>query len=184
MTAPFFGYLALCFLSAISLSNCQFSNVFGLEPNYRVDDRFERIVDTQYGPVRGFAVPYEKWYDQRYIKKDQAERVINEMNCFLGVPYAKPPIGALRFKPPLAPEPWVKDDPFNKLGRYNASLYRPICPQNDKWVKETYMGYMKIVNASEDCLYLNIFVPNVRVFLFLWQIYYRLFTDDNLQKST
>lgn len=40
---------------------------------------------------------------------------------FLGMPYAQPPVGNLRFAPPLAP--------VRSFGRFNASSYGASCPQ-------------------------------------------------------
>uniref|UniRef100_A0A1B6D898 Carboxylic ester hydrolase n=1 Tax=Clastoptera arizonana TaxID=38151 RepID=A0A1B6D898_9HEMI len=60
---------------------------------------------------------------------------------FEGIPFAKPPIGELRFKEPQPLEPWngVKD----------ALEGGPACPQN----------MMGSVYGDEDCLYLNVFTP-------------------------
>ncbi|KAL6488517.1 hypothetical protein MHYP_G00022580 [Metynnis hypsauchen] len=60
---------------------------------------------------------------------------------FLGVPYARPPIGQLRFSAPQ-PADWT--------GSWNASFARPSCLQP---------GDTADSRSSEDCLYLNIFVP-------------------------
>jgi carboxylesterase type B len=60
---------------------------------------------------------------------------------FLGVPYAQPPLGALRFKPPQPPNPWD--------GVHSATTQPPSC-----WQTETVYGPF-----SEDCLYVNVFVP-------------------------
>ncbi|KAG9345003.1 hypothetical protein JZ751_009543, partial [Albula glossodonta] len=73
---------------------------------------------------------------------------------FLGVPYAHPPIGELRFSPPQSAE-WS--------GTWNATFPRPTCLQP---------GDGNFSSSSEDCLYLNIFVPssvrgNSPVLLFL-----------------
>ncbi|XP_067093609.1 thyroglobulin [Osmerus mordax] len=61
---------------------------------------------------------------------------------FLGVPYARPPIGARRFS---APEPAVWS------GTWNATVPRASCLQP---------GDLETSASSEDCLYLNIFVPS------------------------
>ncbi|XP_029602467.1 thyroglobulin [Salmo trutta] len=61
---------------------------------------------------------------------------------FLGVPYARPPIRALRFAPPQLAE-WS--------GTWNATITRPSCLQP---------GAVESSASSEDCLYLNIFVPS------------------------
>ncbi|XP_045199083.2 acetylcholinesterase-like [Mercenaria mercenaria] len=66
--------------------------------------------------------------------------------CFLGIPFAKPPVGERRF---AKPEPY---GPITTL--YNATFHRPHCMQT----KATY-EYLKIYEQSEDCLYLNIYIP-------------------------
>ncbi|XP_055607111.1 juvenile hormone esterase-like isoform X2 [Uranotaenia lowii] len=66
---------------------------------------------------------------------------------YLGVPFAKPPIGDLRFRNPQPVEPWDGD--------YDASFERSKCVQkNDLWPEQQ-------VEGSEDCLYMNVFVPEV-----------------------
>ncbi|WP_019636460.1 carboxylesterase/lipase family protein [Paenibacillus fonticola] len=63
-----------------------------------------------------------------------------------GVPYAKPPLGNLRFRPPQAPEPWE--------GIKEAQQFAPRAMQPLLWSQEAAPeGY------SEDCLYLNIWSP-------------------------
>ena len=58
------------------------------------------------------------------------------------MPYARPPIGDLRFK--------QAQKPFDFDGVYDATSFKPICPQMIRFEKE---------QESEDCLYLNIFFP-------------------------
>jgi para-nitrobenzyl esterase len=64
---------------------------------------------------------------------------------FYGIPYAKPPIGNLRFMEPQPTDPWneIKD----------ASNFKAISPQN--YVDDPPIGQ----EESEDCLYLNIWTP-------------------------
>lgn len=47
-------------------------------------------------------------------------------------------------------------------GTWDASYYRPACPQHMWHVRETVPGFNK-QNVSEDCLYMNIFVPHVSI---------------------
>ncbi|KAI4474385.1 hypothetical protein M0802_015629 [Mischocyttarus mexicanus] len=79
----------------------------------------------------------------------------------VGVPYAEPPVGSLRFTPPRSPQPW--------RGVKHSLEFAPVCPQvlpnlTDE-VKparyeylEKHLQYLK--NQSEDCLYLNIYAPH------------------------
>ena len=46
-------------------------------------------------------------------------------------------------------------------GVWDATYYRPACPQIPWLVKQTVPGFNRADNTSEDCLYMNIFVPNV-----------------------
>jgi para-nitrobenzyl esterase len=64
---------------------------------------------------------------------------------FYGIPYAKPPIGNLRF---LEPQP---NDPWNDIK--DASSFKAIPPQN--YVDDPPIGQ----EESEDCLFLNIWTP-------------------------
>ncbi|GLG95967.1 Carboxylic ester hydrolase [Gryllus bimaculatus] len=63
--------------------------------------------------------------------------------CFQGIPYAKPPVGPLRFKPPQPPEPWN--------GIYKAQEEPPVCPQRENGV----------FRGQEDCLYLNVYTQEI-----------------------
>lgn len=73
---------------------------------------------------------------------------------FLGIPYAEPPIGRRRFKKPAPKGPWTSDFHANKWGA--ACMQTP----------DTYFGnfsgstmWNPNVPTSEDCLYLNVWVP-------------------------
>ena len=76
---------------------------------------------------------------------------------FKGVPYAKPPVGDLRFRSPQPLEPWE--------GVLQAFDYAPVAMQQtpgiDKdsfWTKEMHPTGPEY-EVSEDCLYMNIFTP-------------------------
>ncbi|XP_043843982.1 carboxylesterase 4A-like [Dromiciops gliroides] len=77
------------------------------------------------------------------------------VNIYLGVPFAKPPVGNLRFAPPQPPEPW--DD------LRDAGTYPPACLQQS-WGQITNLHFTNQrphawLQFREDCLYLNIYTP-------------------------
>lgn len=64
---------------------------------------------------------------------------------FLGIPYAAPPVGDLRFRPPAPVEPWIEPRP--------AVVRPPRCVQDAFGVS---------LASQEDCLYLNVHTPDPR----------------------
>ncbi|XP_044125241.1 fatty acyl-CoA hydrolase precursor, medium chain-like [Bufo gargarizans] len=98
------------------------------------------LVTTKYGQLRGVTVPVK-----------ETSRVVD---VFYGVPFAKPPVGPLRFANPEPAEPWtsVRD----------ASEYPPMCVQVTQYMtfeREQYQSSIVLPPASEDCLYLNVYTP-------------------------
>lgn len=91
------------------------------------------IIATEYGKVQG---------------------VIEEgVLLFKGIPYAAPPVGDLRWKPPVDPTPWEGVRLCDKYGP------RPVQLNNgglsfEPWASDFY--YMGNPPYSEDCLYLNV----------------------------
>ncbi|XP_074113560.1 esterase FE4-like isoform X1 [Cotesia typhae] len=65
--------------------------------------------------------------------------------AFRGIPYAKSPVGALRFKDPEPQEPWS--------GVREATKFGNICAQFD-WIT-------KKISGSDDCLFLNVYSTNL-----------------------
>lgn len=121
----------------LTLSSCQ-----------RVDLKHP-IVSTGYGKVRG-------------IRKELNNEILGPVEQYLGVPYATAPIGERRFQPPEAPGSWQEIR--------NATQFAPVCPQNVHGVLPEIMlpvwftdnldaAATYVQNQSEDCLYLNIYVP-------------------------
>ncbi|ETE59380.1 Neuroligin-2, partial [Ophiophagus hannah] len=118
----------------------------GLAP--KPEDKYP-VVPTNYGKLRG-------------IKKGLNNEILGPVVQYLGIPYATPPIGERRFQPPEAPASWSEVR--------NATAFAPVCPQNihgmlpaimlPVWFTdnlEIVAGYVQ--NQSEDCLYLNVYVP-------------------------
>ena len=82
------------------------------------------VVETEHGRVRG--------------------KRVGKADAFLGIPYARPPLGDLRWRPPVPPARWadVRD------ARSYATAAAQRIP-NPSGIRE----------ASEDCLYLNVIAP-------------------------
>ncbi|XP_068999898.1 thyroglobulin [Embiotoca jacksoni] len=105
------------------------------EPAPQVYLRRERLPSVTsvsipgHGLVQGVAVETAWGSDRRTVIQ------------FLGVPYARPPIGSLRFE---------AAQPFDWTGTWDATKPRPSCVQP---------GDAESAASSEDCLYLNIFRP-------------------------
>ncbi|XP_030617450.1 putative inactive carboxylesterase 4 isoform X1 [Delphinapterus leucas] len=99
-------------------------------------------VDTAQGRVLG-----------KYVS---LEGFAQPVAVFLGVPFAKPPRGSLRFAPPQPAEPWI----FVK----NTTSYPPMFSQDPvagQVISELFTNRKENINLrfSEDCLYLNIYTP-------------------------
>lgn len=65
---------------------------------------------------------------------------------YLGVPYAAPPVGALRWRPPQPPNAWAP-------ATLSATTAPAICPQ---------FNLAGTLAGNEDCLTLNIWTPTVK----------------------
>jgi para-nitrobenzyl esterase len=83
------------------------------------------VVETKSGPVKGL--------------QEGGNRK------FLGIPYAKPPLGGLRWANPVAPDAWTEVRDATKFGK--------TCAQ----IKE--LGDFADSSIEEDCLYLNVYAP-------------------------
>ncbi|XP_022828122.1 uncharacterized protein LOC111357589 [Spodoptera litura] len=137
----------------LPMANEGASNVYGDSRSFPNDDggkRLTREYHLRQGALRGLIVRPSRQYDFQYVE------------MFLGIPYAAPPTGNLRFMPPVNAPPW----PGVKM----ATRFAPVCPQALPAIKkgnppssgrQHYMNQLKgfLRNESEDCLYLNIYVP-------------------------
>jgi para-nitrobenzyl esterase len=85
-------------------------------------------------------------FAQRTVPTDKGEVsgiVMPAYRAFLGIPYAAPPVGDLRWKPPQPHAHW---------GRRQATSIGARCPQ---------LEGSRIASADEDCLVLNVYTPRV-----------------------
>lgn len=69
-----------------------------------------------------------------------------QIRVFKGIPYAAPPVGPLRWRPPQPAPSW--------RGIRNTRVYSPACPQVGN-----YPTWASQEPTSEDCLALNIWTP-------------------------
>jgi carboxylesterase type B len=69
-----------------------------------------------------------------------------EVTAFLGIPYAQPPTGPLRWAPPHPPAKWS--------GVFDAATFGKRCAQIANPTLQT------AASSDEDCLYLNVWTPN------------------------
>uniref|UniRef100_A0A1A9W1E0 Carboxylic ester hydrolase n=1 Tax=Glossina brevipalpis TaxID=37001 RepID=A0A1A9W1E0_9MUSC len=90
----------------------------------RTDEKV--IAETVYGKVKG--VKWRSVYGSTYYS-------------FEGIPFAKPPLGELRFKAPLEPDPWMG------IKRCTRIKSKPC----------QYNIVIKQMQGREDCLYLNVY---------------------------
>ena len=95
------------------------------------DTVMPKIVNTLLGPVKGFKTT------NKITQKNLFE--------FRGIPYGKPPVGPLRFQKPVAVDTWP-----NVL---DATEFGAGCPQSEMFAD------FKPPKMSEDCLFLNVYVP-------------------------
>ncbi|WP_263972039.1 carboxylesterase family protein, partial [Streptomyces resistomycificus] len=98
------------------------------------------MADTAAGTVRGCARP-------------------GGGRLFAGIPFAEPPVGELRFRPPQPPRPWQgvrRADRFAPAPAQGASSLVPGASQESSFPT---FPTAEIRETSEDCLYLNVWTP-------------------------
>ncbi len=73
------------------------------------------------------------------------------VNAFRGVPFAEPPVGPLRFRPPVPVKPWNTESRSteSRSGERDATRFAASAMQTDE----------PGIDHSEDCLYLNLWAP-------------------------
>ncbi|XP_046813431.1 cholinesterase 2-like [Vespa crabro] len=97
--------------------------------NWSLADEFSPVIQTIKGPVKGLVLT--------------TIRESKKYHSYRGIPYGKPPIGHLRFRPPVEVDSWTKE--------FDATKDGPVCPQI---YNNTFIG-------QEDCLNLNVYTPQL-----------------------
>ena len=103
-------------------------------------------------PVAAFGAPLETVHVAQGTLAGTQE---SGVAAFLGVPYAAPPVGDLRWKAPAPPAAWD--------GARQATSFAPSCIQavgfGDKGFGPWTSEYVVHGAVGEDCLYLNVWTP-------------------------
>nr|XP_020667972.1 cholinesterase-like isoform X1 [Pogona vitticeps] len=76
------------------------------------------------------------------------------VTAYLGIPYAEPPLGKLRFQKPLPHKPWSQTLEATSFGNSCPQYLFLDFPDAAVWLPQTPL--------SEDCLFLNVWVPRPR----------------------
>ncbi|KAK9875452.1 hypothetical protein WA026_007846 [Henosepilachna vigintioctopunctata] len=90
------------------------------------------VIATKFGKVKG---------------KVGTDYLGGKYYSFQGIPYAKAPIGNLRFKAPQKLEPWTEE--------FNATKEGPSCPSS-------HIFFMTYTGKEDNCLNLNVYIKQVR----------------------
>eukprot|EP00095_Tigriopus_kingsejongensis_P011812 snap_masked-scaffold71_size417697-processed-gene-3.0 protein:Tk11812 transcript:snap_masked-scaffold71_size417697-processed-gene-3.0-mRNA-1 annotation:"neuroligin- y-linked" len=118
------------------------------------------VIQTKYGQVQGRIHNFES-----PVLTELGLR-LKPVEVYQGIRYATPPIGSNRWQPTRAPSPWK--------GILQATSPGPVCPQKFPDIRNESEALLRMPRArlrylqfirphlqrqSEDCLYLNLFVP-------------------------
>ena len=76
-----------------------------------------------------------------------------------GIPFAKPPVGALRWKAPVDPEPWIAPLATHTFGNAPIQYGRIYGPGSNNTHDASIAATLNTAVGSEDCLTLNIWRP-------------------------
>ena len=106
------------------------------------------VIDPPCGPIQGTVNVTEFQRKYRYAEAPFRAAMPQE---FLGIPYAAPPIGALRYAPPQPMPRWSKPRDGSRGGAAAIQTLGGAAA----WLYETPPA------ESEDCLFLNVWTPDV-----------------------
>ncbi|XP_062978271.1 cholinesterase-like [Elgaria multicarinata webbii] len=98
----------------------------------------DTVVVTSSGPIKGKHLPAGS----------------GSVTAYLGIPYAEPPVGKLRFQKPRPHQPWTHV--------LEATNYGNPCHQRSSFRYAFSNIWVANTSNSEDCLFLNIWAPHPR----------------------
>jgi hypothetical protein len=126
---------------------CYWTGIWLFSLVFRVEGKIPVVDIPNQGPVSG-----------KEVTLPRSQKAI----VYLGIPFAKPPIKPLlRLKPPVTGDlpSWTEVK--------NVTSFQPACPQSKEALREHHYFLSEILfdqidelEFNEDCLYLNIFVPD------------------------
>jgi para-nitrobenzyl esterase len=93
-----------------------------------------------------------------------------KLHCYLGIPYAEPPLDELRFRPPVKKQPWPGIRDTVRFGNAAMQIFDPHEGAISDFTDEPPSTAQPFV-GNEDCLTLNIWTPGVdsgKRPVFLW----------------
>ena len=111
--------------------------IVGCEPAVEPGTGGPGLVETSYGTVEGAPV-------------DDGRGPAGDVLAFRGIPYAAPPLGDLRWRPPQPPASWDGVRPALESG---APCWQRISPDTSIWSRGE-------LDRSEDCLYLDLWTAS------------------------
>ena len=127
-------------LTAVALSLPLLAAYGGNDDGWNASDKTVRV--TEYGPIEGL---------------DDSATL--ETYAWKGVPYAKAPVGELRWRAPVDPERWNDVRSTKQFGNACVQYGRIYGPGAHNKYDETIGTTLNQAVGSEDCLYVNIWRP-------------------------
>jgi carboxylesterase type B len=91
------------------------------------------------------------------IIQGEINPLLNNVRQFIGIPFAQPPIGTLRFKPPISPPITVVNASSSNIYNATAAAHQGGFPLFD--CIQVSLANSSVIYGQEDCLYLDIFLP-------------------------
>ncbi|CAF0726400.1 unnamed protein product [Didymodactylos carnosus] len=153
--------LLLVLISFLDTARAQTASQSPFHSNYCDHTYIPKHLDptikcTTLGLVRG--VKFDFYLKESNTTKNDEQQSVY---AYLGIPYAENPENLLRFKKPVPKRPWHNAD--NMI--YNATMLPNSCYQMiiDFFNTSGEKIWTPITPMSEDCLYLNIWIPTKRV---------------------